>query len=285
MEKINEIVNSIKERLSNPFIFSFLVAWFTYNWKIPVALIWYSHSELKAEGYNGFFDLIGKQALTTNSIVYPLCFAVAYILFNPLIRNLITAFNAWMTKWGSELFFNISKDSKVPTSKFLVLRNRYNNLNKELENVIKGESLYLERSGNLEKRNADLMKQIDILNVDLTNFSQVFNVEFLNGKWEIAVAKLSSGPDLLSMTVNSGTVSYKRFGDISMTGNIVNFYRDTRNSRSERAFFLIRFDKGSNPGIIDDFVVYSFNLYNKVGDDHYEGVYNHSLQMTMKRIN
>src|SRR5216684_1485708 len=102
MEKINEIVNSIKERLSNPFIFSFLVAWFTYNWKIPVALIWYSQPELKADGYNGFFDLIGKQALTTNSVVYPIGFAVAYILFNPLIRILINAFNAWMTGWGSK---------------------------------------------------------------------------------------------------------------------------------------------------------------------------------------
>src|SRR6266481_4363197 len=133
MEKINEIVNSIKERLSNPFIFSFLVAWLTYNWKIPVALIWFSQSELKDEGYNGFFDLISKQALTTNSVLYPLGFAVAYILFNPLIRNLIYALNAWMTRWGSQWFFSISRDSKVSTSKFLALRNRYNNLNKELE--------------------------------------------------------------------------------------------------------------------------------------------------------
>src|SRR3979411_3058667 len=99
---------------------------------------------MKAKGYNCFFDLIDKQALTTNSVVYPLCFAAAYILLNPFIRNLIIAFNAWMTKWGSELFFYISKGSNVSTSKFLALRNRYNNLNEELENVIKGESSYFQ---------------------------------------------------------------------------------------------------------------------------------------------
>src|SRR5581483_10387155 len=123
------------------------------------------------------------------------------------IRNLINAFNAWMTKWGSELFFNISKESKVSTSKFLNLRTKYNTLNKDLEKAIEEESLYLERFENLDKRNAELMKQTDILKVSLANFSEVFNVEFLNGKWEIAIASVNKS-QIFSMIVTGENVSY-----------------------------------------------------------------------------
>lgn len=264
MEKINELVNSIKERLSNPFIFSFLISWLIYNWKIPVGLFWYNQPELKTQGYNGTFDLISQEALTRSSFVYPLCFAIAYILFNPLIRNLIAAFNAWMTRWGSDLFYFVSKDSKISTSKFLALRDRYNNLNKDLENAIRDESLYLERTGNLEKRNAELIKQNDILKVNAANFSDVFNVEFLNGKWEIKIASLT-GPEVVSMVVHGQGVTYTRLGDLSWSGNINNFYRDTRNPQAERIFFQIRFDKGSNPGVFsENYVVYSFYLHNKI---------------------
>lgn len=46
MDKISEILNSVKERVSNPLIFSFLASWLVYNWKIPVALIWFDEKQI-----------------------------------------------------------------------------------------------------------------------------------------------------------------------------------------------------------------------------------------------
>jgi hypothetical protein len=86
-------------------------------------------------GYKSIFDLIATETQCNYSWGIPLFFAVLYTFAAPLFRNVINAFNAWMTKWGNKWFFSISKDSYISTSRFLKLREKYEKLSFELKKL------------------------------------------------------------------------------------------------------------------------------------------------------
>jgi hypothetical protein len=60
METPSTLFNSAKDRLANPFLFSFLASWMLYNWRIPLSLFWYSDADIWKEGYQSLFDLVGQ---------------------------------------------------------------------------------------------------------------------------------------------------------------------------------------------------------------------------------
>ena len=103
MDKISEILNSVKERVSNPLIFSFLISWLVYNWKIPVALIWFDKEQISANGSKSIFDFIEDEWKKNGYFWIPLFIALGYTFIFPIIKNLISATQTWMSKWGENL--------------------------------------------------------------------------------------------------------------------------------------------------------------------------------------
>src|SRR5258706_6621972 len=119
MEKATEILNSIKERLSNPFIFSFILSWLLYNWQIPIALTWYNAQNINATGYGSIFDLIANQVQKDGSFRNPFIISIIITLAVPIFRIVFSTFNAGVTRLGNFLFFEISKKSNISTSRYL----------------------------------------------------------------------------------------------------------------------------------------------------------------------
>lgn len=102
-EKIKDVYENIKERLSNPLIFSFIVSWLICNWKITVALIRYDKSQIKAEDCKSIFEFIQlKIDNRWDSFYFPLILAFAYTLGFPYLRQGIRILNNKAIKWGDK---------------------------------------------------------------------------------------------------------------------------------------------------------------------------------------
>lgn len=99
MEKISDFLKDFLDRLSSPLFASFIISWIFFNWKVPVALIFYSFDDLKADGYKSFNDLILHSVDTAHGIIYPLLCALAYCFIFPLVKNVLLATNAWYKTW------------------------------------------------------------------------------------------------------------------------------------------------------------------------------------------
>ena len=87
MEKISEVWGNIKDRLTNPLLFSFFCSWLIFNWEIPVSLIWYDSEQIKVSGHNSIFQFIHCKLNKEHSFLYPILFAIFYTLLIPIIRN------------------------------------------------------------------------------------------------------------------------------------------------------------------------------------------------------
>jgi len=89
MDKVKDILSSIRDRFANPLIFSFACSWIVINWQIPVALLWYNSKDIEKTGSKTIFDFISQRLDATNGFWHPLFFAVAYTVLIPVVRNLI----------------------------------------------------------------------------------------------------------------------------------------------------------------------------------------------------
>lgn len=157
MENIKEILNNIKDRLSNPLIFSFLLSWLIYNWEITVALVWYDKSQISAEGCKSIFEFIQyKLDNRYGSTFLPVIIAFIYTLGFPYLKYVINILNSKALEWGKK---NEIKFLKEVTSL-------------EIENL----KVNLKDSNN---RNIEL----DIINNEIRK--EIDDVSFLNGYWKV----------------------------------------------------------------------------------------------------
>lgn len=208
IENIKDVVKNFRERLASPFFFSFIVTWLLFNWKVTVALLWYN-AELFSRKNSDLISFIESKTSNWQSIWIPL---ISATLYTGLIRNLISAFITWSSRWGSNWNLEIGKNSKVSMEKFLTYRNLYIKTTRDLEIILKDESktrenfdkerqrvLSLETfSAGLNTQVADLMKQNEILEREKNTAQEVANtlrentelienmkgVSFLNGRWK-----------------------------------------------------------------------------------------------------
>ncbi|MFZ5999841.1 MAG: hypothetical protein ACOYW3_04980 [Bacteroidota bacterium] len=167
-EGLNDFVKGIKERLSSPFFFSFVLAWIFFNWRITIALLWYN-SDLYATK-DSLIEFIETNTSNTQSIFLPLLSA---ILYTGLFRNLVSALVAFTTKWGEDWNLNILKDSKVPMNKFLTYRSLYTRTSKELEKVIEDERKTIEEFDKQRQRLNELDAANNSANREITTLKDL----------------------------------------------------------------------------------------------------------------
>lgn len=187
MEKVIEIYNNIKDRLSNPFVFSFICSWLVYNWRIPVALIWYDKSQFSGCGCHTIFDFISFELAKTNSLLFPLFFAFVYTISIPFIKNGVRIVSAHAQKWGENEEIKALDGGKIGVEKYLKLREEYKEAIKKLEDVDKEEKEYLTEKGKLlnefngvrEELNQKIKENGDLRD----SLARTFDSSILNGNW------------------------------------------------------------------------------------------------------
>jgi hypothetical protein len=150
IDKITDFFKDLGERLSNPLLSSYLIAWAVWNWRIIVGLIFYKQPELKLDGYDSYIDLIVCNSSFKTSLLWPLGIALAYTFIFPAIRNVILIAGAWYKRWGNDTVLKISKSGQISVLKYIALREKYNKNIASLIEVSKSESQYLNENSALD---------------------------------------------------------------------------------------------------------------------------------------
>ena len=214
MEKVLEVCNNIKDRLSNPFVFSFICSWLVYNWRIPVALFWFDEKQISANGCSSIFEFIEDDWKRNGSIGWPLVFAFVYSFGIPYVKNFFRIVSARAQKWGENGEIKALDGGKIGMDKYLSLREVYLEKIKNLEQIISNESKNFLELVNKSKRVIELEDKINKIN----------DVTFLNGKWEVqirlnkpndekpidgvSVRKVKQEDKDYTIDISSGTITY-----------------------------------------------------------------------------
>ena len=187
MEKVLEVCNNIKDRLSNPFVFSFICSWLVYNWRIPVALFWFDEKQISANGCSSIFEFIEDDWKRNGSIGWPLVFAFVYSFGIPYVKNFFRIVSARAQKWGENGEIKALDGGKIGVEKYLKLREEYKEAIKKLEDVDKEEKEYLTEKGKLlnefngvrEELNQKIKENGDLRD----SLARTFDSSILNGNW------------------------------------------------------------------------------------------------------
>lgn len=166
MEKLSDIIGSIRERAANPFFVSFILSWLVVNWEIPVALFWPDLSQMQTLGYKTIFDYIQFILSKPDSFWLPVGLATGYTILSPVIWNGLRWFNAWAIKWGNKIVFDMSKESNVSTEKYLELRENLKKNSDTISEMINTESKRIQAHDETKKMLADAQEKFAVTELD-----------------------------------------------------------------------------------------------------------------------
>lgn len=234
MEKFGDILNNIKERFTNPLIFSFICSWLVINWQITVGLLWFDAIQIEHSGYTSIFEFIRNKINTNDSLWHPLIFAFFYTGIMPVIKNVIQAFYSWTSKWGEKWNLNILNGGQISIDKYLKLKADFEKRTKDLEEVISSEKTYFDKYEGIKTELLEEKKQMNLtaekLIVSDTYIRQLFDLNIMNGSWESSYDLGSRQTNIeLVYIENSKYYVVDKLGKRVYKFDIKDFHYDNRN--------------------------------------------------------
>lgn len=173
----------INERTRSPLIYSFLIAWVIFNWKIPVSLLFEDVKELEAHGYHSHLQFIQAKLNWSNGFFHPFYSALIYTFGFPFVKNIISIFNAWIQRWGNNYSLTASKKGKISTEKYIDLKEAYEKQLISLEQTINNEAAYFKANSALNEEINHLKKDLENLNQIIKNSNEKNDTSVMNGYW------------------------------------------------------------------------------------------------------
>ena len=291
MDKVSDILTNVKERLSNPLIFSFVLAWLVYNWKIPVALLWFDKKQISDSGYNNILEFIEAEWRSNGDLWRPLGIALIYTVFLPVVKNLYRLLNSLVYKYADNLDLKILKGSVVSIEKHLKFRELYLKRTEELDTIIKDEQKYLTENNEIRNElfiaNENLKKNLE-LKIELNEIiNKIDDVSILNGIWKCTYTYNDNDNIIEEVQIRFGR--YEVIGSenkIYHKFDIVNFFND---SRKKRIFFVKKMTRNAigklqNRDEIDNFDIYKFNVLRIENDELLTGQENDSIAIRYEKV-
>lgn len=179
-ETITDFVKDLKDRISSPFFSSFVISWIISNWKVSVAVLFYKQAELKVDGYASLIKLIQGEVDVKHGLFFPLGASFGYIIFYPLLKNLIIALLAWYKSWGSELELKYTK-GVVSIKKYLMLRQNLEQRTEILQHALSTEIQSQQDFETLRSEKFTAVNKAMELNKELSDWKNTGSM--LNGVW------------------------------------------------------------------------------------------------------
>ena len=122
MDKANELLQHLRDRLTSPFFSSFLIAWLILNWKILVCFSLLTDNMFNHLGYETYYDCVEKNLSFWNSFGIPLINAVVYSVGYPWVKYGIRLANSWAFSKTSEKNLTLLGQGKIPVEQFVQLQ-------------------------------------------------------------------------------------------------------------------------------------------------------------------
>lgn len=186
MNKVEEIYENIKERLTSPLIFSYVVAWIVINWKVVVALVWWDPKQFADGNIRTIFDFIEVNTTWKNSVEMPLRYAIIYTVGYPLIKVLISGWQTFLGTLEEKLNLRINRGHKVPLSRYLALRDEQIILNQRLVQIVEEDSENRQKVIDAKESKANAERELQDANRKISD---------ANKRTELVSAKLNAIQD------------------------------------------------------------------------------------------
>lgn len=87
IEKTEESLKQILERLSNPFFLSLLISFFTYNTKVTLAILFYNNDDMVLHQGKDLINYISTELNQPYSYGLPITFASIYTILFPFLKS------------------------------------------------------------------------------------------------------------------------------------------------------------------------------------------------------
>ncbi len=255
MDRLKEILNNIKDRLTNPLIFSFICSWVVINWKIIVALFWYDTDQVEKAGFKTIFDFVSYSINKQNSFIYPLLIALGYTILMPIVKNLIRALYSWASKWGESWNLKILKGGMISIDKYFKFRDDYDKRTKILEEIISKENELTHKYNSLNttlletKASENNLRQQ--LSEKVNEMARVTDARILNGHWtntfsDTIVSSLGGTEEIIIENGNYYVID--KIGDKKHVFFINNFHFNVTN----KTIFFIKEVVGQEKAFIQE---------------------------------
>lgn len=169
MDTFKDFFSDLKERISNPFISSFMIGWIIFNYPIIVTLIFYKQSEIKLDGYTSYLNMIQSYLNENSMFWYPLFVALIYTFLVPFFKSGIRIFNSWMLTSTDGIIYKMTKNKVVSVEIHTKVSSDLEEVKSRYVNLIANESNYKNEIDNLNSR------IIELGNSHTSNISELNN--------------------------------------------------------------------------------------------------------------
>ena len=198
METIKDFFEDVRNRLTNPFISSFIIAWMVSNWQITIAILYYNDEDNRITNSLSLIDFISQHLFIANMIIYPLLAAVIYTFGFPHFRAYIQRFQAGINTTNDDKILNITKEGHMPVTRYIKLKEDYAQKIDEISKIALDESKLVEINNNLitsletqKAENERIVKEFNTVNEQLSEWGAFNDIGLLNDTWQLEVIENS----------------------------------------------------------------------------------------------
>lgn len=187
-EYFKDFFANFRERISNPLVFSYFLAWIVWNWKITLALIWHDPSQQVIGGVQySISEYADRLVAKCGSCSIPFIIAIFYTFGLPYLKGWIQSFNLKVRKYFEEAHFEIDNTRTVSLAKYLKLREK---LNEDLDLVhrnILDEEERIQELQSVKQKNQELRDDLSRKQTELVvangKLSSTYSPGELDGYW------------------------------------------------------------------------------------------------------
>ena len=184
---LKELYESAEERITNPFVGSFILSFLAINWEITFTLFFGDDSYYQ-QVYAGSKYLFLKKQFETANYIVPLLIAIIF----PLVKLLLNLLVVYFSTLANEYELKILKDKGISTNLYFDLRDKYLEKIEEAQKLVANEKhiqsendrmresvdLYVGNLKKLEESKNEMQQQFDKLHdVTMINGDYVLDVE------------------------------------------------------------------------------------------------------------
>jgi hypothetical protein len=223
---IGNVFDDLKERISSPFIFSFVLSFLVANWRILIGLIFLDRADLKARGIKDKLDFVYLNLSWYNAFFWPLGGALFYCFVYPWLRDIIKIEHAKRATKTTKAINKVAINYPVPMSKYIAKTREVAGLNETLSKLITDESQTQNENIKLKVEKVSILNQITDLEKGLQNWYNFNSPDILNGNWDYSY---SMDAPVMTIQINNSKVYRYINSQLVPIYDIKNFHGDPRN--------------------------------------------------------
>jgi hypothetical protein len=193
-DSIQDILDSMKERFTNPLVFAFMASWVGWNWRVVVALLW-TDSGSDVRSTTEVIEYISRNIQPGHGFWCPFASALLLVVILPLVKIGLQILYAYMNRMGTRVVLKIKAEGSISVRRYLSMRDDYTKRTERLVTLIEQEEETAEklreattevtelRSKNVDLQNSETQARTELGNKDRM-MRRAFDLAGIGGNWK-----------------------------------------------------------------------------------------------------